>query len=116
MFDGAKPRDLRFHGIFLEVFIHGTSRSSLAKKGAQQLCAFLCQLSAGYYHLMIQPRVIQYLQNRADGPRLGVCGCVDQAAKPGVNHRPRTHGAGFQGDEKFAAGEAIVAQGTGCFA
>ena len=56
-----------------------TLRSSLAEKGAQQLAAFLRELSAGHYHLMVEPGVIQHLQDRADCAGLGIGSGIDRA-------------------------------------
>jgi hypothetical protein len=56
--------------------------------------------------------MIQHLENRADRACLGIGGGIDEPAKPGVDHCPGAHGAGFQGDKKLACSEAIVAQGA----
>ena len=69
----AKWRDLLFpsHGV--------TLRSSFAEEGAQQLPAFLRQLSARHQHLMIQAGMIQHLQHRADSAGLGIGSGIDEA-------------------------------------
>jgi hypothetical protein len=60
--------------------------------------------------LVIQAGVIQNLQDGADSTSFRIGGGVDEPAKPGVDHRPGTHGAGFKGDKKLAARETIIAQ------
>ncbi len=82
------------------------------KNVAQQLSAFVRQNAARNQHLVIELGMIQDLQNRADSACLGIGGGVDEPAKPGVDHRPGAHGAGFQRDKKLACPEAIVAQGA----
>jgi hypothetical protein len=100
---------------FLNHTLHGglasvTLRPTLAEEFAQQFSALLRQPSAGYGHLMVQPGVIQDLENRTHRTCLRVVGGIDKTAKPGVNHSPGAHGAGFQGDKELAAAQAIVTQ------
>ncbi len=86
-------------------------RSPLAEEFAQQFSAFFCQLAARYQHLVVKLGVVQDLENRTGRARLWIGGGIDEPAKPGMDHRPGAHGAGFQGDEKLAAAQSIVAQG-----
>jgi hypothetical protein len=58
-------------GLGFSILYCVTLRSTLAEELAQQLSAFFRQLSAGYQHLMVEPGVIQDLQNRPTAPALG---------------------------------------------
>ena len=57
---------------------------------------------------MIQLRVIQHLQDRMNGTRLGVIRTVYQTADAGVNHCSRTHGARFNCSKQFTVTQTMV--------
>jgi hypothetical protein len=57
-----------------------TLRSPLAEEFAQQFSAFFRQFAAGYRHLMVEPGVIQDLENRSDRARLGIGRGIDETA------------------------------------
>ena len=68
------------------------------------------------FHAMIQARMIHDFQNRAASTCFGICCGIDKATEAGVEDGPGAHGAGFERDDKRAAGKAVVVQMFRCIA
>jgi hypothetical protein len=59
---------------------------------------------------VVEPLILHQVVEGAHSPPLGVPGAVNQPGKPGLNHGPCTHGAGFHRYIQGAIQEPPAAQ------
>ena len=74
------------------------------------------QHSATHFNLVIERGVVQNMYGGMHRAGFGIVRAVNQRTDSGVNHRPGTHGARFNGYEEVAVSQAVIAEGGSGFA
>lgn len=74
------------------------------------------QHSATNLSLVIQLRMIQDLHDRTDRPSFCIIRAINKAPDAGVHQRPRAHCAWLNCNKQFALFQAVVTNGSTCFA
>jgi len=70
----------------------------------------------GDFDLMVEARVGEDFEARANGTAFGVIGAVDEAGNAGLDDGASAHAAGLNGDVECGVGEAVIAEEAGSFA
>jgi hypothetical protein len=83
-------------------------RPSIPEKILQQLGAFFREHTRNDFHLMIQRRVIQHLQNRFHRACLRISSSVNQARYSSLDQRTCAHGAWLNGDVELTLEQPMI--------
>ena len=86
------------------------------KEGLEEDSGFVREDAGDDFDAMVETRMGEDFETRADRAALGVVGTVHEALDAGLDHRASTHGAGFECDVERGVGKAVVCECMGGFA
>jgi len=76
---------------------------------------FFSEDTGGDFDTVIQARVREDFETRADGATARIVGAVDEFCNAGLDHGAGTHRAGLERDVHRGAGKTIVGEKAGAF-
>jgi hypothetical protein len=85
--------------------------SSGSEEFLQEFRALPCQNAATHFNPMIEGGVIENVHNGVHSAGFGIFCAINQCPDTGMHHGSGAHGARFDGHEKIAACQTVIAEG-----
>jgi len=86
------------------------------EEGLKERGGFACEDAGDGFNAVIQARMREDFEARADGAATRIVGAINEPGDAGLDHGAGAHGARFEGDVESDAGKAIVGEGASGFA